>query len=189
MIYRSAGEGVPVAPETTNLLNTKSLIIFSVISVLFGSLIAFFISGMDESFSALMPGLIEKLAATFVIGGLFFLMLTALIWLMDILPTKLAFKKASELTGETNEKIPQMDAVIKETEFRDERIDSIIKTYAAYAFYFLFGYIILSNIVKLLFTDVRLMVYYDAFIAATDASGYFLLSVMNTGFKEEHGFG
>lgn len=65
--------------------------------------------------------------ATLVIGGLFFLILTALLWLIDVLPTKLAFKRASELTGETEEKIPQIDDVITESEFRDERFDSTIE--------------------------------------------------------------
>lgn len=188
MIYRSAGEGAPLAPATTTILNLQTLKKFGFISVLFGFLVAFFIAGMDERFSALLPGLFEKLVATFIIGILFFMLLSALLWMRDVLPTKFAFKKASELAHEPIDENPESDDFITESSYRDERIDSTIERYAAHAFYFLFGYIILSNLVKLLFTDVRLIEYYDAFIAATVACGYFLFNILKPGIYEDHKF-
>lgn len=185
-IYRSAGEGVPIAPAATSILNPQMLRVFVIVSILFGLFITFNVSGMDERLSSLMPGFMEKFVATLIIGFLFFLLLTIMIWLIDILSTKVAFKKGSEMIDEPDSERTKPDKIITESTYRDERIDTTIEKYAADAFYFLSGYILFSSVLKLLIADIAMTVYADTFIAAMVAGGYFTFNMLKAGIYSEH---
>lgn len=146
-------------------------------------------AGMDERLAALMPGILEKLAGTVIFGLLFFMLMSMIIWLIDVMPAKLAFRKASELAGEPEDELPDDKEVIKQSYVKDERIDSITEKYAAHALYLLFGYILLSTMVKFFIPDLSVIVYYDAFLAAMVAGGYFTCKLMRAGVYGEHHFG
>lgn len=186
MIYRSAGEGVPVAPASINIFEKSSLFICGVASFLLGFFVTFYAAGLNHKWDAYFPGILEKMGGAVIIGILFFLMIIFVIWLIDILPTKLAFRKASELIGEPDDDRPEPDEIIKESAFRDERIDLTIEKYAAQAFYILFGYILLSSVVKLLIADIRMIVYADTFITAMLAGGYFTFNMLKSGIHSEN---
>lgn len=124
---------------------------------------------MDERLATLMPGVLEKLAGTVIFGFLFFLIMAVVIWLIDLLPTKMALRKASEMAGEPGGEYPDDEEVVKQSHINDERIDSITEKYAAHALYFLFRYISISTMVKFFITDVSMIVYYDALLAALAA--------------------
>lgn len=185
MIYRSADEGVAVAPAAVKVLNTAYIKVFAVASLLLGLFIAFVISGMDGRLAALMPGIWEKLAGALGFGVLFFLMMTTITWLVDVLPTKMAFRKAAKLSGEPSDKLPDEEEVIKQSYAKDERIDSITEKFSAHAFYFLVSYISISTLVKFFMPDLNLIVYCDAFLAAMVAGGYFTFRMLRAGVYGE----
>lgn len=185
MIYRSADEGVAVAPVSTKVFNPGYLKMFTVTSLFMGLFISFVISGMEERLAALMPGIIEKLAGTAIFGLLFFLLMSAVVWLIDILPTKMAFRKASELAGEPDDELPTDEEVIKQSHIKDERIDSITEKYAAHALYFLFGYILFSTLAKYFSPDLSMIVYLDAFLVVMVAGGYFSYKILRAGVYGE----
>lgn len=185
MIYRSADEGVAVTPVSTKVFNPGYLKMFTVTSLFFGLFISFVISGMDERLAELMPGILEKLAGTVIFGLLFFLLMSVVVWLIDVLPTKLAFKKASELAGEPEGEFPEDEEVVKQSHIKDERIDSTTEKYTAHAFYFLFGYILFSTILKFFIPDLSLIVYYDAFLAAMVTAAYFSYYIIRAGVYHE----
>ncbi|MCH8556645.1 MAG: hypothetical protein LAT84_02430 [Balneolia bacterium] len=185
MIYRSASEGVAVHPGGLKVFNPDRAKGFAMISLLFGLFVTFIISGMDDRLTALMPGLWEKAAGALVFGFLFFLLLTAVLWIMDVFPTKMAFRKAAELSGESGKELPDEKEVIKQSHFKDERVDSAIEKYAAHALYFLFVYILLSNMVKMIALDVPMIYYFDAFIAVMMAGIYFTYNILRAGVYQE----
>ena len=106
-------------------------------------------------------------------------------WLIDVMPTKIAFRKASELTGMPGDELPDDEEVGKLSHVNDERIDSITEKYAAHALYFLFGYISISTIVKFFIPDLSMIVYYDAFLAALATGGYFTYKILRAGVYSE----
>lgn len=181
MIYRSADEGVAVTPVSTKVFNPGYLKMFTVASLFFGLFISFVISGMDERLAVLMPGILEKLAGTVIFGLLFFMLMSLVIWLIDVLPTNLAFRKASELADEPEDELPDDEEVVKQSHIKDERIDTTTEKYAAHALYFLFGYILFSTMVKFFIPDLNLIVYYDAFLAAMVAAAYVSYNILNAG--------
>lgn len=182
MIYRSAGEGVPYAP---GIFNKKTIKGYGFVSVLFGAFVAFYISGMDERLTALMPGLLEKLAGSIVVGLMFFVVMVGVTWIIDVLPTKRAYLKASELAGEDDPKLPDEEEIIRQTHVEDERINITIQKYSAHALYFVIGYILLSTLIKILTLDVNMFYYYDAFMAAMGVLAYFSVNIMNAGIVDE----
>jgi uncharacterized protein (DUF2062 family) len=185
MIYRSANKGVPVAPGGVKVMEAVNLKGFAFVSLLFGVFVSFVVSGMDERLTALMPGFFEKLAGAVVIGFLFFLLMIVLIWLIDVLPTRRAFRKAAELTGEKGLGMPDNKEIIKQTYAKDERIDSTIEKYGAHAFYVVAGYILVSSLVKIFTMEVNMIYYFDAFLAAMAACGYFSYKILQAGVYEE----
>lgn len=181
MIYRSADKGVAVTPVSVKVFNPGYIKMFAVVSLFMGLFISFVLSGMDDRLAALMPGILEKLAGTIVFGLLFSLIMIAAIWVIDVLPTKMAFRKASELAGEPADELPDDEEVIKQSHVKDERIDSTIEKFAAHALYFLFGYILISTMVKFFIPDLSMIVYYDAFMATMAAGGYFTYKTLRAG--------
>lgn len=186
IIYRAAGEGVPFAPTSVTIFEKSSLFVYGLASLLIGVFITFYAAGLNQKWDAYFSGTMEKMGGAVIIGILFFIMVIFVIWLIDILPTKLAFRKASELIGEPYDDRPEPDEMIKESAFRDERIDLTIEKYAAHAFYFLFGYILLSSVIKLLIADIRMIVYADTFITAMLAGGYFIFNMLKSGIHSEN---
>jgi len=185
MIYRSANEGVAVAPSAVKVFNPDYIKGFAVGSLLFGLFVAFFISGMDERLAVLMPGLLEKLVGTVVFGTLFFLLMSFAAWLIDVIPTRMAFRKAFELADEPGYELPDDEEVLKQSRVKDERIDFTIEKHSANAFYFLFGYILISTMVKFFITDVSMIVYFDVLLAAFVAGGYFTYKILQAGVYSE----
>ena len=185
MSFRSADEGAAVSPASTKVFNPAYIKMFTITSLFMGLFISFIISGMDERLAALMPGVLEKLAGTIIFGLHFFLIMAVVIWLIDVLPTKMALRKASELAGEPGEDLPDDEEIVKQSHINDERIDSTTEKYAAHALYFLFGYISVSTMVKFFITDVSMIVYYDALLAALAAGGYFTYKILRAGLYSE----
>lgn len=185
MIYRSAYEGVAFDPVSTKVFNAGYIKMFAVTSLFMGLLITFVLSGMDERLAALMPGILEKLAGTVVFGLLFSLIMIAAVWVIDVLPTRMALRKASELAGEPGGELPDDEELIKQSYIKDERIDSTTEKYAAHSLIFPFAYILISTLVKLIFTDLSLIVYFDAFLAAMVAVAYFSYNILKAGVYHE----
>lgn len=185
MIYRSAEKGVAVTPVSVKVFNPGYIKMFAVTSLFMGLFISFVLSGMDDRLAALMPGILEKLAGTVVFGLLFSLIMVAAVWVIDVLPTKIAFRKASELAGEPADELPDDEELIKQSHVKDERIDSTVEKYAAHALYFLIGYILISTMVKFFVPELSMIVYYDMFLAAIAAAGYFSYNIINAGVYHE----
>jgi hypothetical protein len=181
MIFRSAEEGAPVSPSTLNPMNWKSVQLFLVIGLIFGLFTTFYIAGMEERWDAFFSTVPIKIGGTVVIGVLFTVLMIFLVWLFDAIPTKRALKRAAELADEPEPELHYDDKFIKQSHIQDERIDSINNKYSAHGFYTVSIYILLSTIVKFLALNVSLIYYYDAFLAAMAAAGYFSIKMIRSG--------
>lgn len=186
IIYRSADKGVPFDPVSVKVFDPDNIKVFGVVSLLFGLFVTFFISGMDDRLAALMPGIVEKLVGAFAIGIAFLGLIFAAIWLIDVLPTKLAFRKAAKMVGDSEEILPSKEEIIKHSHTKDERIDTTIEKYTAHAFLFLCGYVCLGSLIKIFALDVAMINYYDAFIAAMVACGYFSFKILRAGVYDDY---
>lgn len=180
IIYRSAQKGAPVTPTSDKLIDTSLLTGFGLVSVLLGLFVIFFAVPKHEKWPAYFPGFTEKIIGALVIGFAFFVLMTVVLWLIDYIPTKLAFKKSKELTGDEEPEVLS-DFVGKAQKVTDERIESTIETYAAHGLYVLFPYILFSTLVKTFTLDIPVMHYYDAFIAAILAGTYFTFKTLRAG--------
>ncbi len=185
MIYRSADEGAPVTPTTLNPLNWRLIKGTLLVGLIFGLFVTFFVSGMEERWDYFFSTIPIKIAGAAVIGVLFSAVFMFLVWLFDVIPNKRALRKAAELTGEPEAELPDDEELIKQSHIKDERIESINDKYAAHGFYAVVVYIILSTMVKFFTLDVSLITYYDAFVAAMGAAGYFSYKMMKDGIYEE----
>jgi len=185
MIYRSAEEGATYNATTLNPINWKFIKGSFWINLLFGLFITFYISGMVEHWDSFFSTIPIKIAGAVVIGILFTALMIFAVWLIDVIPTKRALRKAAELTGEPEAELPDDEELIKQSHIKDERIESINDKYAAHGFYAVVVYIILSTMVKFFTLDVSLITYYDAFVAAMGAAGYFSYKMMKDGIYEE----
>ena len=185
MIYRSADEGAPVTPTTLNPLNWRLIKGTLLVGLIFGLFVTFFVSGMEERWDSFFSTIPIKIAGAAVIGVLFSAVFMFLVWLFDVIPNKRALRKAAELTGEPEAELPDDEELIKQSHIKDERIESINDKYAAHGFYAVVVYIILSTMVKFFTLDVSLITYYDAFVAAMGAAGYFSYKMMKDGIYEE----
>lgn len=180
MIYRSSNEGVPVAPSSVNVLDSAQIKVNGVVSVLFGVFVTFIVSGLDDRMKAFFPSVTEKLAGAVIIGIFFFLLMTGVFWLIDILPTKRAFRKAAELTGEPGDANPTSEEIIKQSSIKDERIDRTIEKYAVHALYFVLAYITGSTFLKFFVWEISLIYYADAFVASVAAAGYLTYFILKS---------
>jgi len=178
VIYRSAGKGVPVEPASDKLVDKTMFTGFGLTSILFGIFTVFFVVPRHDTWPEYFPGIMEKMIGVLVIAAAFFVMLVIVIWLMDYIPTKLAYKKSKELAGEEDDEsdIGQFISIARTV--KDERIESTLYTYAAHGFYVLFAYILVSTFVKSLTLDIPMWHYFDAFIAAMLAGGYLVIKML-----------
>jgi len=181
IIYRSAQKGVPVTPTSAKLIDTSVFKGFGLVSVVLGFFVIFFAVPKHDKWPAYFPGFTEKIIGALVIGFAFFILMTVVLWLIDYIPTKLAFKKSKELTGDEEPEEPLNEFVHKAQKITDERTESTIETYAAHGFYVLFSYILFSTLIKTLTLDIPMLHYYDAFIAAILAGTYFTFKTLRAG--------
>jgi len=181
MIYRSAGQGATFAPATLNPISWKSIRIFLEVGLLFGLFVTFYVSGLEERWDLFFSTTPIKIAGAVFIGILFTALMIFVVWLIDVIPTKRALQKASELAGDPEAELPDDDELIKQSHIKDERIESINNKYAAHGLYALFIYILLSTMVKFFTLDVSLVAYYDAFVAMMAACGYFTWKMIREG--------
>lgn len=185
MIYRSAEEGATYNATTLNPINWKFIKGSLWISLLFGLFFTFYISGMVEHWDSFFSTIPIKIAGAVVISTLLQALTIFAVWLIDVIPTKRALRKAAELAGEPDAELPDDEELIKQSHIQDERIESINDKYAAHGFYAVVVYIMLSTMVKLLTLDVSLIAYYDSFVAAMGAAGYFSYMTLKNGIYEE----
>lgn len=183
VIYRSAGKGVPVEPASVKLIDKTMLTGFGYISVLFGLFVIFLVVPQHDTWPEHFPGITGKIIGVLIIAFGFFVLMTAVFWVMDYVPTKLAFKKSKELTGDEEDEPLMSDFVRKTASVKDERIESTLNTYTAHGFYVLFAYILVSTLVKSLTLDIPMMHYFDVFIAAILAGGYFTFKTRQAGIS------
>lgn len=181
VIYRSASKGVPVEPATGKLLDKKMLTGFGYASVILGIFVVFLVVPMHETWPEHFPGFTEKIFGVLIIGVGFFVIMAISIWLMDYIPTKLAFSKSKELIGEEDDESTFDDFVNHSKKLKDERIQSTLHEYAAHGLYFIFAYILISTLAKIFTLDIPLWHYYDVFIAAMLAGGYFTIKMLRAG--------
>ncbi len=179
VIYRSAGKGVPVEPASDKLIDKTIFTAFGSTSILFGIFTVFFVVPRHDTWPEYFPGIMEKIIGVLVIAAAFFVITIIVIWLMDYIPTKLAYKKSKELAGEEDDEESDMGHFIGIARtVKDERIESTLYTYTAHGFYALFVYILVSTFVKSLTLDIPMWHYFDAFIAAILAGGYFVIKML-----------
>ncbi len=178
VIYRSANSGVPVEPASDKIFDKKMMTGFGYASVILGIFVVFLVVPMHETWPEHFPGLTEKIIGVLAISAGFFVIMAISIWLIDYIPTKLAFAKSKELIGEEDDESTFDDFVNNSQKIKDERIESTLHTFAAHGFYFLFAYIIFSTLVKILTLDIPLWHYFDVFIAAIMAGGYFTIKML-----------